>query len=82
MHICIHTYINKCVCIYIYIYIYRSLIGCGQPLIQLLQVEAPESGRSSPKAFVDWRDAVRGARWGLDDVDLLTNIWASELTSQ
>ena len=28
----------------------------------------------------DWRDAVRGARWGLEYLDLLRDIWASELT--
>ena len=28
-----------------------------------------------------WRDAVRGARWGLEYLDLLRDIWASELTS-
>ena len=29
-----------------------------------------------------WRDAVRGARWVLEYLDLLRDIWASELTSQ
>ena len=29
-----------------------------------------------------WQDAVRGARWGLEYLDCLRDIWASELTSQ
>ena len=28
------------------------------------------------------RDAVHGARWGLEYLDLLRDIWASELTSK
>ena len=31
--------------------------------------------------FTDWRDALRGARWGLACLDLLRDLWASELTS-
>ena len=34
------------------------------------------------KATVDWRHAARGARWGLEYLDLLRDIWASELTYQ
>ena len=29
-----------------------------------------------------WWDGVRGASWGLEYLDLLRDIWASELTSQ
>ena len=28
-----------------------------------------------------WRDAVHGARWGLEYLDILRDLWASELTS-
>ena len=33
-------------------------------------------------ASLAWREAARGARWGLEYLDLLRDIWASELTSQ
>ena len=35
-----------------------------------------------PRGALRWRDAVRAARWGLEYLDLLRDIWASELTSQ
>ena len=38
--------------------------------------------RGRAPASVTWRDAVRGARWGLEYLDLFRDIWASELTSQ
>ena len=31
---------------------------------------------------LDWQDAVRGARWGLEYLDLLRDIRVSELISQ
>ena len=31
---------------------------------------------------ISWRDAVRGARWGLEYIDFIRDIWASELTPQ
>ena len=37
-------------------------------------------GLSAPR--VTWRDAVRGARWGLEYLDLLKDMLASELISQ
>ena len=36
---------------------------------------------ASPSEIMEWRDAVRGARRGLEYLDLLRDIWASELTS-
>ena len=53
------------VCMYIYIYIYIYKAH--------LRIHATEYATI-------WRDAVRGARWGLEYVDLLRDIWAS-LTS-
>ena len=38
----------------------------------------PESQRALPSTR---RHAVRGARWGLEYLDLLRDAWASELTS-
>ena len=37
--------------------------------------------RCARHAF-SWRDAVRGASWGLEYPELLRDIWASELASQ
>ena len=35
-----------------------------------------------PARALIWRDAVRGAMWWLEYLDLLRDIWTSELTSQ
>ena len=68
-------YIHISLSLYIYIYIYilrereRGLPLCVISLFRLGGV------------FV-WRDALRGARWGLEYPELLRDIWASEFTSR
>ena len=39
------------------------------------------AGTTDPQNMI-WRDAARGARWGLEYLDLLRDVRASELTSQ
>ena len=41
-----------------------------------------ELSKNDRERSVVWRDAVRGARWGLEYLDLPRDILASELTSQ
>ena len=56
------------ICIYIYVYIYIYTYVYIYIYIYIC-IQAC------------WRDAVRGARWGLEYPELLRDIWASELTS-
>ena len=74
------------VCIYIYIYI-LSIYTTNNYLSsnsrqQHLSQQYPPPLLKVILAGSKQRDAVRGARWGLEYLDLLRCIWTSELTSQ
>ena len=43
---------------------------------------APHHHEAYHAAYVSYQDAVCGARWGLEYLELPGDIWASELTSQ
>ena len=62
----------------------RSLFTKFEWLLLFCCVAPWLRARSSPlrPSSGCWRDAVREARWGLEYLDLLGDIWASELTSQ
>ena len=80
MYIYIYIYvmctISLSLSLSLYIYIYIYIVG-DQPRPQ----RAEHRGGHWLEAS-SWRDAVRGARWGLEYLGLLRNIWASEITSQ
>ena len=53
--------------IYAYIYIY---------------IYIPSDNEAAVSASVTWRHAARGATWGLEYLDIIRDVWASELSSK
>ena len=66
-----HLFVYLCCVVYVFVvYLCRSQVG---------RTLVVDKGRGGCKG---WQDAVRGARWVLEYLELLRDIWASELTSQ
>ena len=82
--ICLFSYVFVCVCMFIcigihkyYTYVYLSL----SLYIYIYICSLLWKQRTEPAQRISWRDAVRGARWGLEYLDVLRYCLASELTS-